>query len=72
MAKQPVKKKDKKIEVKLDPDLYDQANKYADGHGVSLSAIIRALLRIVSDPQDPKPLPPGVDQEKKRPPRRSK
>lgn len=68
--KVPSKKKIKKIELRVDEDLHAQAEQYAHGYGVSLGALIRALLRQLTDPQNPQPLPPGVEAEKKRPPRR--
>lgn len=76
MTKQPEsdspqapKRKKKKVELRLDEDLHRQANEYAKQHGSSLGAVIRALLRFWTDPRDPRPLPPDVDKEKKRPPR---
>jgi antitoxin component of RelBE/YafQ-DinJ toxin-antitoxin module len=65
-----VKKKDRKVEVRLDPDLHDQAHRYVEERGVTLGALIRALLRLWTDPEMPHELPPGVEEEKKRPSRR--
>ena len=64
--------KNKKIQIKVDEALRDQANAYAKDKGVSLGALIRALLRIQTEPSDPRPLPPGMEAERKRPPRSKK
>ncbi len=68
----PRTKKTKKVEVRLDEELHRQAAAYAEKHGASLGAILRAILRYWTNPEDPYPLPPGVEEEKKRPPRRRK
>ncbi len=64
------KPKSKKIEVPVDEDLYEEATDYAKQHGVGLASILRAIMRIWFDPEDPRPLPPGVEDEKRRPRRK--
>ena len=65
-------RKDDKLVLRIDPELRANADRYAEEHGKPLSAIVRAILRIWFDPADPRPLPPGVDEEMKRPSRRKK
>ena len=60
------RKRGRQLKVRIDAELDDQAQKYADEHGVSLSAIIRAFLRVLTDPNDPRSLPPGTEEEEKR------
>jgi hypothetical protein len=64
------KKKQKPIQVMVEDDLHDQTHRYAKSHGFSVGALIRALLRIQTDPNDPRPPPPGIEDERKRPSRR--
>jgi hypothetical protein len=45
---------------------------YARQRKVTLGMIIRALLRIQTDAEDPRELPPNIEQERKRPSRRRK
>lgn len=68
----PPKKKGKTVQVRMEPELYDDATHYTEGHGISLGALIRALLRRQTDRNDPRPLPPGIEQEAKRPKRKKK
>jgi hypothetical protein len=64
------KKKTRKWNVPVDPELDDQVQKYVDEKGVSLAAFIRRLARLFTNPEDPRELPPGMEEEKKRGPRR--
>ena len=64
------KKKQKHIQIMVDEELRQQAHEYAKKHGFSLGALIRALLRIQTDPNDPRLPPPGIEEERKRPSRR--
>lgn len=57
------KKKDKKLIVRLDEELYEQAHDYSQKRGFSLSSLIRAFLRIQTDPEDPREPPPGIEDE---------
>jgi len=57
-------------QIPVEPDLDENAKKYAREHGFSLSAIIRAIARVWFDPHDPRPLPPNIERETKRPPRK--
>lgn len=66
------KKKEKTVRVRVDDDLYEQSKQYAKQHKVTLGMLIRALLRIQTDPQDPRDPPPTIEQERKRPTRRRK
>ena len=66
------KKKEKTVRVRVDEDLYEQSRKYATKHKVTLGMLIRALLRIQTDPQDPRDPPATIEQERKRPSRRRK
>lgn len=63
-------KKSKPIQFYVEPELYQQAMQYAREHGISLGALLRSLLRVWVNPEDPRPLPPAVDDENKRPSRR--
>ena len=60
----------KKVEVPLTPQEYENARNYSREHGFGLAAILRAIMRIWFDPQDPRPLPPNIERENKRPPRK--
>ena len=60
------------LHTRIDPKLHAQAKKYAKDNGVSLGAIIRAFLRRLTDPRDPKPPPPNTAREEKRPSRKKK
>ncbi len=64
------KKKEKTVRVRVDEDLYEQSMEYAKQRKVTLGMLIRALLRIQTDPEDPRDLPPNIEQERKRPSRR--
>lgn len=66
----PATKKAKVLQIRLDPELHRQALAYAAERGVSLGAILRAFLRGLTNPAKPGNLPPGVEDEKRRPPRR--
>jgi len=66
----PPRKKGKMLRVRVDDELYDDANAYVEERGFSLGALIRALLKRQVDRNDPRPPPPGIEQEVKRPPRR--
>lgn len=57
--------KNKNVIVRMDKELYDNAHEYAEKRGLNLSAIIRAFLRIQTDPEDPRDPPPGTDDEMK-------
>ncbi len=69
------RKKSEHIQLKLDPQLRGQVDDYIEyyeqhGQKFSISGLIRALLRWHTDPQDPRPPPPGIEEESKRPSRR--
>ena len=66
------KKKEKTVRVRVDDELYDQSMAYAKQRKVTLGMLIRALLRIQTDSEDPRDLPPNIEQERKRPSRRRK
>lgn len=66
------KKKDKTWRVRVEDDLDQNAAQYAKDKGVSLGALIRAIMRVWVDPQDPRELPPGIEAEAKRPSRQKK
>ena len=63
-------KKQKPIQVMVEDDLHQQAHVYAKAHGFSLGALVRAMLRIHTNPHNPQPPPRGVAEERKRPSRR--
>jgi uncharacterized membrane-anchored protein YjiN (DUF445 family) len=65
-------KKDKELRVRIDDDLDQAAREYAEKAGHPLGAIVRAILRDWFNREDPRPLPPGVEQEKERPSARGK
>jgi hypothetical protein len=66
------KKKSRTWKVPVEPDLDEQARKYTEAHKVGLASLIRSIMRIWVNPEDPRPLPPGIENEKKRPSRRKK
>lgn len=66
------KKKEKMWRVRVEDDLDRQATEYAKGYDVSLGALIRAIMRVWVNADDPRPLPPGIESEAKRPSRRKK
>ena len=66
------KKKDDKLVIRVDEELRQSADEYAKKTGFPLGAIVRAILRNWFNPDDPRPLPPGVEEEMKRPSRRKK
>lgn len=70
----PPKKKTKKVEVPMDDDLHAQLTGYAKDKGVGVAALIRAVMRFWTRdwPDDPRNLPPDIEQETKRPPRKPK
>lgn len=59
------KRKGQSVVVRMDDELYEQAHEYSEEHGFSLSALIRTLLRIQTDREDPREPPDGVDDEMK-------
>lgn len=61
-------KKDKHVHIRMEEELYQQAEEYARQRNLTLSGIMRAFLRILTDPQDPREPPPGAAEESKRPP----
>ena len=65
-------KKSKPIQFYAEPELHEEAMAYAKQHGVSLGALLRSLLRFWVNPEDPRPLPPGIEEESKRPSRRKR
>jgi hypothetical protein len=71
-TKKDRKKKARYWHIRVDEDLDEQAKKYADQRKVSIGALIRRLIGLQTDPEDPRELPPGMAEEKKRPPRKKK
>lgn len=59
----------RKTEVRLEPELWAQAHRYARRHMTALAPIIRAWLRYHTNPRSPGPLPPGIDEEREQPAR---
>ncbi len=57
------KARGKKLEVRIDQELYDDAQAYAEENNISVGALVRALLRFWVDRRDPRPLPPGIAEE---------
>jgi hypothetical protein len=60
--------KEKSVTTRMDKGLYEQVVAYAREHKISVGALIRALLRFQTDPEDPRPPPPGADEGGARPP----
>lgn len=46
---EPPGHKDKRIEIRIEPDLADRAARKANAHGWTVSAVLRALLRLWTD-----------------------
>lgn len=69
----PPQKRDKKLEAKVEDDLYEDAHAYAHEHGVSVGAIIRWFFKKITRTSGPwmlteKEIQEIKDQEKKRAP----
>ncbi len=60
----------RKVEVRLEPELLEQAQRYARQRLVPLAPLVRAWLRYHTNPRSPGPVPAGVKEERKRPSRR--
>ena len=54
------------VPTRMDEALHDQAMAYARHHRITLSGLIRSLLRIQTDPQDPREPPPGAEEESRQ------
>ncbi len=64
------KKRDQYLHLRIDPELRAQAEEYARKNGVTLAALMRRLLHYWTNPQKPRKLPKGIEEERRRPPRR--
>lgn len=64
----PRKRKSSRVEIKMDDELREQVDKYIDYYDehkqkFGISALVRAILRIWTNPDDPWPPPEGVEEE---------
>jgi hypothetical protein len=62
-------KRERRLEIRLDEELYAQARDYAEARGTTLAALVRATLRHLTDPRKPLALPRGIAREVRRAPR---
>lgn len=68
------KKKTRKVDVPMDDELYGKLSGYAKDNNVGMAALIRAVIGrwLGGYPDDPRSLPPNIQEENKRPSRKKK
>lgn len=65
-------KKAMQIVIRLDEDLYFQSRGYVEQRGTTVAAVVRAMLRELTNPDNPRPLPAEIAAEVQRAVRRER